>query len=146
MLEWPPCEVNETTPMVLAKGHDQWHHADRAAIAVPSAWLAKVVTNLCLNRLASARVQRERYVGPWLPEPVLTSDGTLGPLDTAERRDSVSLAVLVLLEGLAPTSGGVRPARVLEPEEVPAHVIFHRWWPRGWVGRRGVRPGFKYVL
>lgn len=45
--------------MVLAKGHDQWHHADRAAIAVPSAWLAKVVTNLCLNRLASARVQRE---------------------------------------------------------------------------------------
>ena len=62
-----------------------------------------MVTNLRLNRLASARVQRERYVGPWLPEPVLTSDGTLGPLDTAEQRDSVSLALLVLLERLTPT-------------------------------------------
>jgi len=85
----------------------RWHSADRAAIAVPSAWLAKVVTNLCLNRLASARVQRERYVGPWLPEPVLTSDGTLGPLDTAEQRDSVSLALLVLLERLTPTERAV---------------------------------------
>jgi RNA polymerase sigma factor (sigma-70 family) len=85
----------------------RWHRADRAAIAVPSAWLAKVVTNLCLNRLASARVQRERYVGPWLPEPVLTSDGTLGPLDTAEQRDSVSLALLVLLERLTPTERAV---------------------------------------
>jgi RNA polymerase sigma-70 factor (ECF subfamily) len=85
----------------------RWHRADRAAIAVPSAWLAKVLTNLCLNRLASARVQRERYVGPWLPEPVLTSDGTLGPLDTAEQRDSVSLALLVLLERLTPTERAV---------------------------------------
>jgi RNA polymerase sigma-70 factor (TIGR02957 family) len=85
----------------------RWHNAEPAAIAVPSAWLAKVVTNLCLNRLASARVQRERYVGPWLPEPVLTSDGTLGPLDTAEQRDSVSLALLVLLERLTPSERAV---------------------------------------
>jgi RNA polymerase sigma factor (sigma-70 family) len=85
----------------------RWHNAEPAAIAVPSAWLAKVVTNLCLNRLASARVQRERYVGPWLPEPVLTSDGTLGPLDTAEQHDSVSLAVLVLLERLTPSERAV---------------------------------------
>jgi RNA polymerase sigma-70 factor (TIGR02957 family) len=85
----------------------RWHRADRAAIAVPSAWLAKVLTNLCLNRLAAARVQRERYVGPWLPEPVLTSDGTLGLLDTAEQRDLVSLALLVLLERLTPTERAV---------------------------------------
>jgi RNA polymerase sigma-70 factor (ECF subfamily) len=85
----------------------RWHNADRAAIAVPSAWLAKVLTNLCLNRLASARVQREQYIGPWLPEPVLTSNGTLGPLETAERRDSVSLALLVLLERLTPTERAV---------------------------------------
>ncbi|MFJ9040788.1 RNA polymerase sigma-70 factor [Streptomyces sp. NPDC102406] len=71
------------------------------------AWLAKVVTNLCLNRLASARVRRERYAGPWLPEPVLTSDGTLGPLESAERRDSVSYALLVLLERLTPTERAV---------------------------------------
>ncbi|MFJ8821866.1 RNA polymerase sigma-70 factor [Streptomyces sp. NPDC102467] len=71
------------------------------------AWLAKVVTNLCLNRLTSARVRREQYAGPWLPEPVLTSDGTLGPLESAERRDSVSCALLLLLERLTPTERAV---------------------------------------
>ncbi|GAA2342906.1 RNA polymerase sigma factor SigJ [Streptomyces kunmingensis] len=70
-------------------------------------WLAKVVTNLCLNRLTSARVRREQYAGPWLPEPVLTSDGTLGPMESAERRDSVSYALLLLLEKLTPTERAV---------------------------------------
>ncbi|MGI8720893.1 MAG: sigma factor [Geodermatophilaceae bacterium] len=46
----------------------RWDAADRSAIAHPPAWLAKVVTNLGLNRLMSARARRERYVGPWLPE------------------------------------------------------------------------------
>jgi len=81
--------------------------ADRAAIERPGAWLAKVVTNLCLSRLTSARARREQYVGPWLPEPVLTSDGTLGPLESAEKRDAVSLALLVLLERLTPTERAV---------------------------------------
>src|SRR5437660_283647 len=58
----------------------RWDRAERASIASPGAWLVKVVTNLCLNRLASARAQREIYVGPWLPEPVLTEDGVLGPM------------------------------------------------------------------
>ncbi|MDQ0796717.1 RNA polymerase sigma-70 factor [Streptomyces sp. B1I3] len=80
---------------------------DRAAVEAPAAWLAKVVTNLCLNRLASARARRERYVGAWLPEPVVTSDGALGPLESAEQRDTVSLAVLVLLERLTPTERAV---------------------------------------
>ncbi|MFF4348538.1 RNA polymerase sigma-70 factor [Streptomyces sp. NPDC001530] len=81
--------------------------ADRAAIGQLGAWLAKVVTNLCLTRLASARARREQYAGPWLPEPVITSDGTLGPLESAERRDAVSLALLVLLERLTPTERAV---------------------------------------
>lgn len=81
----------------------RWHGADRATIASPSAWLARVVTNLCLNQLTSARAQREQYVGPWLPEPVLTADEALGPLETAEQRDSVSLALLTVLERLTPT-------------------------------------------
>ncbi|WP_410601195.1 RNA polymerase sigma-70 factor [Amycolatopsis sp. lyj-90] len=85
----------------------KWAGAERGSIESPRAWLAKVVTNLCLNRLTSARVQRERYVGPWLPEPVLTSDDTLGPLETAEQRDSVSLAMLVLLEQLGPVERAV---------------------------------------
>ncbi|MXM67867.1 RNA polymerase sigma-70 factor [Streptomyces sp. HUCO-GS316] len=81
--------------------------ADRAAIEHPAAWLAKVVTNLCLTRLTSARARRERYVGTWLPEPVVTSDGTLGPLESAEQRDAVSLAMLILLERLTPTERAV---------------------------------------
>jgi RNA polymerase sigma-70 factor (ECF subfamily) len=66
-----------------------------------------VATNLCLNRLASARARREVYIGPWLPEPVLTSDGTLGPMESAAQRDSVSLALLVLLERLTPAERAV---------------------------------------
>ncbi|GGI99956.1 RNA polymerase sigma-70 factor [Streptomyces brasiliensis] len=81
--------------------------ADRAKIEHLGAWLAKVVTNLCLSRLTSARARREQYVGTWLPEPVLTSDGTLGPLESAEQRDAVSLAMLVLLERLTPTERAV---------------------------------------
>ncbi|MFJ3305478.1 RNA polymerase sigma-70 factor [Streptomyces sp. NPDC086549] len=81
--------------------------ADRTAIEHPSAWLARTVTNLCLNRLTSARARREQYVGDWLPEPVVTSDGTLGPLESAEQRDSVSMAMLVLLERLTPTERAV---------------------------------------
>ena len=85
----------------------RWQSADQQAIVAPSAWLTKVVTNLCLNRLASARAQRERYAGPWLPEPVLTEDGALGPLDDVAQRESVSLALLVLLERLTPAERGV---------------------------------------
>ncbi|MFJ8084674.1 RNA polymerase sigma-70 factor [Streptomyces sp. NPDC096205] len=81
--------------------------ADRAGIDNLGAWLAKVVTNLCLTRLTSARARRESYAGPWLPEPVVTSDGTLGPLESAEQRDAVSLAMLVLLERLTPTERAV---------------------------------------
>jgi RNA polymerase sigma-70 factor (TIGR02957 family) len=86
------------------------HAADRAAIGSLRAWLTKVVTNLCLNQLTSARARRESYVGPWLPEPVITGDGTLGPLETTEQRDSVSIALLTLMERLSP---GERAAFVL---------------------------------
>ncbi|MEV3992451.1 RNA polymerase sigma-70 factor [Streptomyces sp. NPDC049837] len=85
----------------------RWSGADRAEIRHPTSWLAKVVTNLCLNRLTSARATREEYPGPWLPEPVVTVDGALGPLESAEQRDAVSTALLVLLERLTPTERAV---------------------------------------
>ena len=81
--------------------------AERTEIEYPGAWLAKVVTNLSLTRLTSARVRREQYVGTWLPEPVLTADGTLGPFESAEQRDAVSMAMLLLLERLTPTERAV---------------------------------------
>ncbi len=53
----------------------RWMGAQHAMIVAPGPWLAKVVTNLCLNRLGSGRARRETYIGPWLPEPVLTAEG-----------------------------------------------------------------------
>ncbi|MFG2877148.1 RNA polymerase sigma-70 factor [Streptomyces sp. NPDC048337] len=85
----------------------RWSAADRSDIQHLGAWLAKVVTHLCLNTLTSARARREEYVGPWLPEPVLTSDGVLGPLESAEQREGVSMALLVLLEQLTPAERAV---------------------------------------
>jgi RNA polymerase sigma-70 factor (ECF subfamily) len=79
----------------------RWQAADIERIEVPEAWLTKVLTNLCLNQLASARSRRETYVGQWLPEPLLAGDPMLGPADTAEQRESVSYAVLTLMERLS---------------------------------------------
>ncbi|WP_255954305.1 RNA polymerase sigma-70 factor [Streptomyces odontomachi] len=81
--------------------------AEREGIEQPAAWLTTVLTRLCLNRLTSARARRERYVGPWLPEPVLTADGALGPLESVEQRDAVSTALLLLLERLTPVERAV---------------------------------------
>ncbi|MFK4034373.1 RNA polymerase sigma-70 factor [Nonomuraea wenchangensis] len=80
----------------------RWHAADRERIETPEAWLTKVLTNLCLNQLTSARARRETYVGQWLPEPVLDGDRMLGPADTFEQRESVSMAMLTLMERLTP--------------------------------------------
>src|SRR5436190_14454398 len=80
----------------------RWQAADRERVEVPEAWLTKVLTNVCLNQLTSARARRETYVGEWLPEPVLAGDRMLGPAETAEQRESVSMAVLTLMERLSP--------------------------------------------
>ncbi len=90
---------------VLQDAYLRW--AAAADLDVPEAWLTRVVTNLCLNRLTSARAKREVYVGPWLPEPVATGSGALGPLDIVEQRDTVSFGLLVLLERLTPPERAV---------------------------------------
>jgi RNA polymerase sigma-70 factor (ECF subfamily) len=85
----------------------RWQAADRERIDVPEAWLTKVVTNLALDRLRSARMRHERAAGDWLPEPLLDGDPMLGPADTAEQRESVTLAVLLLMERLSPVERAV---------------------------------------
>jgi RNA polymerase sigma factor (sigma-70 family) len=79
--------------------------AEREAVASPRAWLTRAASRICLDVLASARVRRERYVGPWLPEPVPTSafaDGAQDPLDRITLDDTVSSALLVVLEAMTP--------------------------------------------
>ena len=77
----------------------RWQSADRSDVAEPAAYLATIVTRLSLTALDSARVRRETYVGPWLPEPIETS---ADPALTAEHTESLSLAILLLLERLTP--------------------------------------------
>jgi RNA polymerase sigma-70 factor (ECF subfamily) len=73
-------------------------------IQSPKAFLSTVVTRLCLDQLKSAQVQRETYIGPWLPEPVLTGEGAMLP---SHDYDSISMAFLVLLESLTPVERAV---------------------------------------
>lgn len=75
-------------------------------IASPAAYVATITTRLSINELRSARVRRERYVGEWLPEPILT-EGSDDPAAHAETADSLSLAMLVLLESLSPEQRAV---------------------------------------
>jgi RNA polymerase sigma-70 factor (ECF subfamily) len=85
----------------------RWQAADREYVEVPEAWLTKIVTNLALDRLRSAKVRHERAVGAWMPEPLLDGDPMLGPADTVEQRESVTLAVLTLMERLSPVERAV---------------------------------------
>jgi RNA polymerase sigma factor (sigma-70 family) len=85
----------------------RWQAADRDRIEVPEAWLTKVVTNLSIDRLRSAKTRHERAVGTWLPEPLLDGDPMLGPADTVEQRESVTLAVLTIMERLSPVERAV---------------------------------------
>jgi RNA polymerase sigma-70 factor (ECF subfamily) len=77
---------------------------DPAGIDDPRAWLTTVTSRICLDVLRSARVRRESYVGPWLPEPIVTRlpGGAPDPADVAARDDELSLALLVVLERLTP--------------------------------------------
>src|SRR3984957_14076219 len=75
-------------------------------VASPRAFAVTVTTRLAINELRSARVRRERYVGEWLPEPIITDSGD-DPAQQAEMADSLSLAMLVLLESLSPEQRAV---------------------------------------
>lgn len=79
---------------------------DDEAVASPKAYLMSIVTRLCINHLQSARVQREVYVGPWLPEPLMT-EHVPDIANTIEQQESLSIAFLVLLETLSPVERAV---------------------------------------
>ncbi|MFJ8630348.1 sigma-70 family RNA polymerase sigma factor [Streptomyces sp. NPDC093568] len=78
----------------------RWQRTDRSVVISPMAFLSSATTRLAINVAQSARVRRETYVGPWLPEPVDTSDD---PQLGAERAEALELALLLVLEKLNPT-------------------------------------------
>ncbi len=79
------------------------------SIRTLKSFLTTIVHHLCIDHLKSAQAQRENYVRPWLPEPVITSDGAslLSPLRQITDRESISMAFLVLLESLSPLERAV---------------------------------------
>ena len=82
--------------------------ASEADPANPRAFLVTIVTRLCLDVLKSARVKREEYIGPWLPEPLIQRNAVLpGPEDAVAHEDDISLAFLVMLEELGPAERAV---------------------------------------
>ncbi len=83
----------------------RWLGTDRAQVRDPRAYLVTVISRLAIDQLKSARVKREAYPGPWLPEPVSTGPG--GPLETAELRDTLSYATLHMMERLSPPERAV---------------------------------------
>lgn len=87
----------------------RWSGADRSGVRDPRGYLVRVTTRLAVDRLRQIKARGETYVGPWLPEPYVTDFGDTVP-DTAERAvlaDSVSFAVLVVLESLSPLERAV---------------------------------------
>ena len=115
----------------------RWHRASRDEIRSPRAWLTTSVTRLCIDHLRSARVQREEYVGPWLPEPVPT-DIPETPFGRAELAESLEMALLVVLERLSPAERAAfllretfdysygEIAQILDKSEPACRQLVHR--------------------
>lgn len=115
----------------------RWKEAPATDVRAPAAYLTTVVTRLAINFLGSARNRRETYVGPWLPEPLVT-DPTPDPQASVELAESLSVAFLVLLERLAPVERAVfllhdvfdleyeEIARIVEKSETNCRQILSR--------------------
>jgi len=93
---------------IVQDAYLRYCQAPAESIVSHKAFLSTIVTRLCLNHLQAARAQREVYVGPWLPEPLMTADQTLlSPTEQIELHESISMAFLVLLERLTPVERAV---------------------------------------
>jgi RNA polymerase sigma-70 factor (TIGR02957 family) len=97
-------EAEDVVQEALLRVHQALQAGEQ--IASPRAYAATVTTRLAINELRSARARRERYVGEWLPEPIITDDPE-DPARHAETADSLSMAMLVLLESLSPEQRAV---------------------------------------
>jgi len=121
---------------VVQDAYLRWHRSVADEIRSPEAWLVTTVTRLCIDRLRAARTEREAYVGPWLPEPIVEQ---AEPADSAtELASSLSVAFLAVLERLAPEeraafllhdvfdSGYDEVARILGKSEAACRQIVSR--------------------
>lgn len=122
---------------VVQEAYLRWEEAPDVDVRSPRAYLATIVTRLAINHLHSARVQRETYLGPWLPEPLMTEPND-DPSGSVELAESLSLAFLVLLERLSPIERAVfllrevfdfeyaEIARIVDKSEANCRQLFAR--------------------
>jgi RNA polymerase sigma-70 factor (ECF subfamily) len=89
---------------VLQEAYLRWQRAPEEEIRSPKSYLSAIVTRLCIDQLRSAKARREEYIGPWLPEPLPSEQGSEG---AATLDESLSMAFLVLLESLSPVERAV---------------------------------------
>jgi RNA polymerase sigma-70 factor (ECF subfamily) len=125
---------------ILQDAYLRYQSVDMETIESSKALLTTIVTRLCLNLLASARIQRETYLGPWLPEPLITEDNPVMSSATTSKGeyDSISMAFMVLLENLTPLERAVfilrevfdyeyhEIATILERSEPACRKLFSR--------------------
>jgi RNA polymerase sigma-70 factor (ECF subfamily) len=86
---------------IVQEAYLRWSAEDRAAVRSPRAYLSAVVTRLCIDRRQSVEERKTTYIGPWLPEPVVEG-GWSNPANRLETAESVSMALLLVLESLSP--------------------------------------------
>lgn len=86
---------------IVQEAYIKWHEADEEKIETAEAWLVTIATRLSIDRLRKASRERETYIGPWLPDPLVASDA-LSPLEELELASNLSMAFMVLLERLSP--------------------------------------------
>jgi RNA polymerase sigma-70 factor (ECF subfamily) len=91
---------------IVQEAYIRWHKADESEIETPEAWLVTVTTRLAIDRLRKAAAERESYIGPWLPEPLIM-DTSKTPEEQAELASDLSLAFMVMLERLSPVERAV---------------------------------------
>ena len=138
------------TEDMLQETFIRWQQAPDDEIRSPRAFLVTIISRLCINHLQSARVQREEYVGQWLPEPIVTGPGS-DPLEIIRVDESISMAFLVMLEHLTPVERAVfllrevfeyeysEIAAILNQSEANCRQILHRARQRV----SAMRPRFK---
>lgn len=122
---------------IVQDAYIRWHTADTATIENPEAWLVSTTTRLSIDRLRKASRQRETYIGPWLPEPMMISNRP-SPYDDVELASSLSTAFMLMLERLSPSERAVfllhdvfdssysDIARIMEREEPAVRQMLHR--------------------
>lgn len=86
---------------IVQEAYLRWHQANTEEIRSPEAWLVSVVTRLSIDKLRKASVEREKYIGEWLPEPLIAG-ASPSPEEKLETSSNLSMAYMVLLERLTP--------------------------------------------